>query len=174
MSKKIDSIVRHECLRWKIIKDFPNYQVSNKGNIKNIKRGKELMPRNNGKGYYTVVLYRKGIKKNLRVHRLVAECFIPNPLNLTTVNHINFNKSDNRVMNLEWASFRENNCHRFKDKIIESMYVGVTLNKRTNKWVSQIGFKGETMHLGTFDTELEAYKCRVEYEKKNNIINKYL
>ena len=159
---------------YKQIEDYPNYAVSNFGNVKNIARNKILSPRNNGRGYLTVILYKGSIKKNFRVHRLVAHYFIPNPLKLVTVNHISFDKSDNSIMNLEWASVRENNCHRFKNKPTKSMYIGVTLNKTTKKWVAQIGVNRKAKHLGTFNTELEAYNCRVNYEKENNIINKYL
>jgi len=159
---------------YKEIEGFSNYAVSNFGNIKNITNNKILTPRNNGKGYLTVILYNGSEKKNFRVHRLVAKHFIPNPLNLVTVNHVSFNKSDNTVMNLEWASVRENNCHRFKDKQKKSMYIGVSLNKSTKKWVAQIGVDGKIKHLGTFNTEIEAYNRRVNYEKENNIVNKYL
>lgn len=159
---------------YKTINGYQNYGVSNFGNVKNNKTNKVLTPRNNGKGYLTVILYEGSNKKNFRIHRLVAEYFIPNPLKLNTVNHINFDKSDNKVMNLEWASVRENNCHRFKDKPIKSMYIGVTFNNSTNKWVAQIGLNRKIKHLGTFNTEIEAYNCRVNYEKENNIINKYL
>lgn len=53
-------------------------------------------------------LSNKGVKKIKRVHRLVAEAYIPNPLNLDTVNHLNHNKQDNSVANLEWLSNNDN------------------------------------------------------------------
>lgn len=61
-------------------------------------------------GYNVVTLYRNGGKKFL-VHRLIAETFIPNPKKLSDVNHKNFDKSDNRIENLEWTTHAENTHH---------------------------------------------------------------
>ena len=90
------------------------YQISNMGNIKNCNTGKVLQiffdrPMN---GYARVSLVTEpGKFKNYRVHRLVANHFIPNPENKKTVNHIDGDKRNNAVDNLEWASNYENNRH---------------------------------------------------------------
>ena len=55
---------------------------------------------------------RDGLSKYVRVHRVVAQSFIDNPDNKPEINHINGNKSDNRVLNLEWVTHRENHKHR--------------------------------------------------------------
>lgn len=94
---------------WKFIVGFEKYMVSNLGRVKslNYKRtGKEqlLLPNKNNRGYLWVTLYKNGADKKCLIHRLVAEAFIPNPDNLSQVNHINENKTDNRVDNLEWCS----------------------------------------------------------------------
>ena len=84
------------------IKDFKNYQVSNLGRIYSKKRRACLkVKRLAGRGYYQVRLSKDGIYYYKNLHRLIAETFIPNPNNLRTVNHINGNKLDNRVENLE-------------------------------------------------------------------------
>lgn len=86
------------------------YQVSNYGNVKSFKRGERILkPRKNHKGYCFVTLSKDGLNKNINVHRLVAMAFIPNPNNLPQINHINENKRNNRVENLEWCDARYNN-----------------------------------------------------------------
>lgn len=65
-------------------------------------------------GYKTVCLYSDKIRKTYKVHRLVALAFIPNPLNLKEVNHINGNKNDNSVGNLEWCDRTQNMRHAVK------------------------------------------------------------
>lgn len=86
------------------IKGFENYQVSNLGRIYSKKRRACLkVKRLAGRGYYQVRLSKEGKYYYKNLHRLIAETFIPNPNNYRTVNHINGNKLDNRMSNLEWA-----------------------------------------------------------------------
>lgn len=97
---------------WKPIAGFPNYAVSNKGRVMNLKTGKVLKYAINGMGYPFVILCKANSKpKNIKVHRLVALAFIPNPDNLTQVNHIDEVKTNNDVSNLEWCSASENIRH---------------------------------------------------------------
>ena len=70
-------------------------------------KGKIVKPRDNGRGYLTININ----KKTYRIHRLVAIKYIPNPNNEPVVNHINGNKYDNRVVNLEWVSYKYNTNH---------------------------------------------------------------
>lgn len=93
---------------WRPIDGFPNYQVSNLGRVKNIKRGYILKNNIGTYGYYRVNLGRGNMRK---VHRLVAEAFIPNPLELPYINHLDENKLNNDVSNLEWATASQNNKH---------------------------------------------------------------
>lgn len=94
---------------WKAIEGFPNYEVSNTGLIRN-KRGRILRPAITS-GYYRVTLCNKGLNKNIHIHRLVASAFIDNPINLPIVNHIDGDKLNNSVENLEWCTFAHNNKH---------------------------------------------------------------
>jgi len=78
------------------------------------RKGKYLSPDKTKKGYLRVNLTKNNFLKWFSVHRLVAEAFIENPLNLPQVNHKNGIKNDNRVENLEWITQSENTIHSFK------------------------------------------------------------
>lgn len=98
---------------WKDIEGFEGlYQVSNLGNVKSLPRnttkGKLLKPAKTRNGYLQVVLSKNGEAKRFYIHRLVAEAFLPNEDELPEVDHINSDKTDNRVANLQWISRVEN------------------------------------------------------------------
>lgn len=95
---------------------YDGYEVSTEGKVRSLNyRGhgkvQELKQRKNDRGYLSVILCKNGKTKHCRVNRLVAEVFIPNPNNKPTVNHINEQKDDNRVENLEWATHKEQVHH---------------------------------------------------------------
>lgn len=96
---------------WRPIDGFPNYAVSNRGRVMNIKTGKVLKIGVNRCGYEQVGLSMNCKRMIFLIHRLVANAFIPNPNNLPEVNHINEIKTDNNVNNLEWSSASRNNKH---------------------------------------------------------------
>lgn len=95
---------------WKIIKNHPTYEVSELGEIRNRKTKHVIKPRLSDRGYLKIQLNRK----TYRVHRLVAQSFIDNPLNLPEVNHKDGDKTNNTVSNLEWVSKKENIQHSFR------------------------------------------------------------
>lgn len=94
---------------WKPTSVFPDrYYVSDKGEIYSVASNKLLSPGYNQKGYKICALNCNGKTKYLKVHRLVAQAFIPNPENKPEVDHINGNRTDNRVENLRWVTSKEN------------------------------------------------------------------
>ena len=92
---------------WRTIQTFPNYQVSNLGNVRNTLTNKLLTPYDAGNGYMRIGLTRDGKKHQFYVHRLVCVAFRPNPEKKETVNHLNGIKNDNRLSNLEFATYKE-------------------------------------------------------------------
>ncbi|EJO9576006.1 HNH endonuclease [Salmonella enterica] len=98
---------------WKDITGFEGkYQISNNGNVSSYLSGKILKPQVNRQGYLVVNLYYEvGKARKFRIHRLVAEHFIPNPDNKPFVNHLDGDKSNNDEDNLEWSTSEENNRH---------------------------------------------------------------
>lgn len=97
---------------WKDIKGYEGlYQVSNLGNVYSNISKKKLKPRIKIHSYLGVVLYNNEVVKHYSIHRLVAEVFIQNPENKPQVNHIDENKTNNMVSNLEWVTAKENCNH---------------------------------------------------------------
>ena len=158
---------------WKPIKDFEGYyEVSNIGRVRslNYKRtGKEKILKNieDYKGYLEVVLTKNGKRKQFKVHRLVAEAFIPNPENKPCIDHINTIKSDNRVENLRWVTYKENSNN---EKTLEKFkgenhhFFGKHHTEETKKKISEAQ-KGENNHMyGKHHTE-ETKKKMSEAQK---------
>lgn len=101
---------------WKDVIGYEGlYMVSNLGKILSIKRNVILKSSINHKGYCYVVLSKHSKQKCVRIHRLVAEAFIPNLENKSQVNHIDCNKQNNCVTNLEWVTNSENQLHAWSN-----------------------------------------------------------
>jgi len=151
---------------WKDVVSYEKlYQVSDLGMVRSLDRvdsrghkikGKMLKPAYDGRGYLMVSLSLNGNQKSRRVHQLVAEAFlnhVPNGYKLV-VDHIDNDRQNNNVENLQVITQRENLS---KDKIGgTSEYIGVFFDSQNNKYKASCRHNGKSMHLGRFNTELEA------------------
>lgn len=156
-----------------IWKDIPNYngiyKVSNLGNIKSFKysshkNGKLLNPFLDEAGYKRITLMSNSICKKFRVHQLVAMAFLGHkPCGVKLViDHIDNDKSNNKLENIQIVTSRINNS---KDKKGTSKYTGVCWDKSKGLWKSQIKTKGISKHLGNFKNEYDAH---LAYQKALN------
>lgn len=105
---------------WRPVKGYEGlYEVSNMGRIKSLHYGEErvLKEVDDSHGYKFVNLSKQARKTKL-VHRLVAEAFIPNPMNLPVVNHLDGDKHNNCISNLEWCTSKENTNHAIKSGLM--------------------------------------------------------
>lgn len=156
-----------------IWKDVPGYegiyQVSNLGRVKGLhrvsktSRGNRIYKENilkicvNKRGYVYCFLCKMGKRRTFPVHQLVAITFLNHKPcgHKLVVNHINYDSTDNRVINLEIVSQRQNSSHRVTKS--SSNYVGVSWNKSLKKWTARITIGKEYLHLGVFVKEYDAH-----------------
>jgi hypothetical protein len=152
---------------WKDIKGYEGlYQISNLGIVKSLVRKvvsvkkkkhmrttKERILTNviNAQGYYMINLNINGTSKTCKIHRLVAKTFIPNPDNKCCINHIDGDKLNNEVINLEWVTHQENSKHAHK--------MGLTNNSGSKNGNSKL-------------TEKDVLEIRELYDKGNTTYQK--
>ena len=142
---------------WRAVSVFTNYEVSSVGRVRNSKTGRVLKPSDNNWGHLQVVLAKNGSTKTFKVHRLVAETFIENPLSKRCVDHIDGNRRNNDIDNLRWASDSENQMNATKKRSnASSTHKGVSFHKASNKWIAYAQVDGVRKHLGYYATEIEA------------------
>lgn len=158
---------------WKTIIEFKDYQVSNLGRIKSKERiywmkvnncfaiSKERILKHgyDKNGYCLVVLQKNRNRKTRTIHQLVAEAFLNfnQSGHKLVINHINFDKTDNRLENLEAVTQRENaNRKHLKSS---SKYTGVCFNKINKNWTAQISINRKKIYLGSFINEIEAHNA---------------
>ena len=153
---------------WKDIQEYKGlYQVSNLGRVRSLdtiinckgakgidnhlRKGKILKQNIGTTGYYSINLSKNSKRKYVRVHRLVAEAFIPNPNNYYCINHIDGNKLNNKVENLEWCTYSYNNKEAYR--------LGLKQNK----------YKGKFGKEAQFSKPVIQYTLQNEYIKEWNV-----
>ena len=155
---------------WKPIEENPVYLVSNYGRVRtidhpvwcrvnnsySIRKGRFCTPtNNNSKRYWRVGVQINNRQKHLAIHRLVAKAFIPNPDNLPQINHIDGDKNNNKVSNLEWCNNGYNQSHAWKNNLkdVTKMSEHSSLRKLT---VEQVRFIKE--EYSKVDTSIRGNK----------------
>jgi hypothetical protein len=156
---------------WKPTKEFSEkYEVSSFGGVRNCITKRDISLYLHPKGYVYVSLYFKGKRLSRRVHKLVMEAFSEKK-DGQVINHINRDRADNRLENLEYISVRENVCHGFS---IKNSYVGITFSKPKQKWQARITVDGKRKFLGHFPTEKQAGEAYISALTANGVENKYV
>lgn len=166
---------------WKDIKEYEGlYQISNLGNIRKLRFinnivNKEkifnIKPQIINSGYYKVVLYKNKKYKNMLLHRIVAETFIPNINNYDFINHKDGNKLNNNVNNLEWCTRSQNMKHAYKNNLVQAQAKGKygsdnpkaikidMLDKNTNKILKQFNSVIDAAHYVNVDKSCHICSC---------------
>lgn len=161
---------------WREIEGYSRYLISNYGriwsktrvvstankSIKTIRKGAFKNSRNKD-GYMVVNLVPDGEIRNyktVRMHRLIAQAFIPNPSNFKIVHHKNSIRNDNRIENLEWTSSSQNNTYRWQDGNQEE-------NREKARRICKInGQKGRVISLKTKIEIIKSYKMKNKTQKE--------
>jgi hypothetical protein len=169
---------------WKDIKGYEGlYQVSNLGRVRSLDRyvrhkkigsirllkGKIMSPTvSSSTGYLVTTLYNKGKGKQVTIHRLVAEAFIPNPIEKTEINHINGIRDDDRVENLEWVNRSENQLHAYK--FLKRGYKLPTKEQR-QKYIDTLSKEIIQYEVQIIIKEKARYKSIREAERQTGVVH---
>lgn len=141
---------------WKDVPEYEGvYQVSNLGNVRSLNynnKGKtaNISQHIHKTGYLNVILCKNSEKKTKSVHRLVALAFLPNPNGYQCVNHIDANKANNNVGNLEWCTHKQNTAHAIKCGLLNPNFM-----------------------LGRTGAKNKLSKKIVQYDLQGNIVNRW-
>lgn len=125
-----------------------NYMVSDCGEIISLNINKPICQWVDNVGYLQVNLMKEGKKYYKRVHRIVAETFIPNPKNLPQVNHKDGNKKNNSVENLEWVDNKNNTIHGYENDLYHSKKraIKIEVYSKSGEYINAYNSIRETAH----------------------------
>lgn len=167
---------------WKPVKNYKGiYEISNLGRLKSVSRiittkanvkkhikEKILNPQQNNTGYKCASLMYQNKQKKRLIHQLVAEAFLDSKYleKGLVVDHVDNNRLNNNLNNLQIITYRENLSKDAKNKY--SNFTGVTWHKKDKKWQTQINLKGKNIYLGQYNCEQTASKVYQQALKKSN------
>ena len=142
---------------WKAIENYEGYyEISNFGNVRNSRTGRTLKLNDRGNGYFCCTLSKNNIRKNQSVHRLVAKAFIDNPEGKQEVNHIDGNKFNNHVDNLEWTTRSENETHAMNNGLCKYNKPVIATNVATGESIEFRSVHQAAQHFGMYKRCVEA------------------
>lgn len=149
---------------WKDIEGFEKYQISSYGRVRSFKNNKEsiLKPLIKCSGYVGLQFYQNKKHYNVYVHQLVANAFITNPENKPEVNHIDGNKLNNNLTNLQWVTAKENIQHAWDTGLMKNARKGLSIMKEANK---------KPIYSSKLDIKFESIKSASRYIQKTYYSN---
>ena len=160
---------------WKKIPNYNDYEISNLGNVKSLKKGKEKIILSHGCGkrngkyrYKSIKLSKNGVPKRIRIHQLVAMAFLNHNINNNNnlvVDHINNNGFDNRLENLQIITKIKN---QQKDKKPISGFTGVHKSSSTNGWRVRVTRNKKEITIGYYKKIQDAKKAYDNFINNEN------
>jgi hypothetical protein len=160
---------------FKQITNYPNYEISNHGNVRNTKTGRTLKIKIRKDNYSEVglpiLINGKNKQTWLKIHRLIGLAFIDNPDNKKCIDHIDCDRQNNHVSNLRWATHTENQQNSSLHKNNSTGVKGVSFQKKLKKFKATIMLDGISIHLGFFENLDDAKAARIK--KANDVFGNF-
>lgn len=157
---------------WKAMELYPKYEVSTEGRVRNAETHRIYSQWLDRGGYLRMEMWLgNGKRIKMAVHRVVAMCYLDNPLNLPEVNHKNKIKTDNRPENLEWVTRQQNMDHRNADEAIQQQMHESGL--RLKEW----NLKHTAKPVASYDLDgnlIKIYPSLISAEREAGINRKYI
>lgn len=153
---------------WKEIEGYPLYMASNMGRVKSFRKyseGKIIKPSINSEGYLHIGLYGK----THRLHRIIAKTFIPNPENKPEIDHINGDRTDNRVENLRWVTRKENLNNPITKKRQSEVKKGKKASEEAKKNMSKAQSKKPILQYDMYGNFIKKWESARQVEKELGI-----
>lgn len=171
---------------WKDIKGYEGlYQISNLGRIKSsdrelcnsrgvyVRQGRVLKNGKNQYGYFQVSLYKDGKRVNKQVHKLIAIAFIPNTNNYKIINHIDGNRQNNNINNLEWCTQKHNVKEAYRLGLVHKKYKPVNQYDLKNNFIKTWESIVEVNKVLKIDKSSIVRCCKGKQNKAGNYIWRY-